>query len=98
MPDAPAWTEHVNDDVTIPNPPPIRYDAELARRSYDRDGERLGIALEPDMWCRLRAQCAAARADFQATALDYAWARQSLAATASKAWYQAVELRRRNDH
>jgi outer membrane protein TolC len=75
--------------VTMLNWPP---------RSYDRDGERLGIALEPDIWCRLRAQCAAARADFQATALDYAWARQSLAATASKAWYQAVELRRRNDH
>jgi hypothetical protein len=32
--------------VTMLNWPP---------RSYDRDGERLGIALEPDIWCRLRA-------------------------------------------
>jgi multidrug efflux system outer membrane protein len=55
---------------------------------------RLGIAWEPDIWGQLRAQRAAARAGFQATALDYAWARQSLAATASQAWYQAVELRR----
>jgi multidrug efflux system outer membrane protein len=62
-------------------------------RNYNSNGERLGIAWEPDIWGRLRAQRAAARASFQATALDYAWARQSLAATTSKAWYQAVELR-----
>jgi multidrug efflux system outer membrane protein len=55
---------------------------------------RFGIAWEPDIWGRLRAQRAAAKAGFEATALDYAWARQSLAATVSQAWYQAVELRR----
>jgi len=54
---------------------------------------RSGIAWEPDIWGRLRAQGAAARAAFEATTLDYAWARQSLAATVSQAWYQAVELR-----
>jgi outer membrane protein TolC len=54
----------------------------------------LGIAWEPDIWGQLRAQRAAAKAGFEATALDYAWARQLQAATASQAWYQAVELRR----
>jgi len=58
------------------------------------NGERLGIAWELDLWGQLRAQRAAAKAGFEATALDYAWARQSLAATTSQAWYQAVELRR----
>jgi NodT family efflux transporter outer membrane factor (OMF) lipoprotein len=62
-------------------------------QNYTSSGERFGIAWEPDIWGRLRAQRAAANASFQATSLDYAWARQSLAATASKAWYQAVELR-----
>ena len=53
----------------------------------------LGIAWEPDVWGRLRAQRAAAQAGFEATALDYAYARQSLAATSAKAWYQAVATR-----
>jgi multidrug efflux system outer membrane protein len=57
-------------------------------------GAKSVIAWELDIWGRLRAQRAAAQAGFEATALDYAWARQSLAATTSQAWYQAVELRR----
>ena len=63
-------------------------------RNYNSSATRFVIAWEPDIWGRLRAQRAAAQAGFQATALDYDWARQSLAATASQAWYQAVELRR----
>jgi multidrug efflux system outer membrane protein len=63
-------------------------------QNYNSNSERLGIAWELDIWGRLRAQRAAAKAGFEATALDYAWARQSLAATVSQAWYQAVELRR----
>lgn len=55
---------------------------------------RAGFSWELDVWGRLRAQRASAQAGFEATALDYAWARQSLAATTSEAWYQAVELRR----
>ncbi len=62
-------------------------------QNYNSNSDRTGIAWEPDIWGRLRAQRAAARAGFEATALDYAWARQSLAATTSQAWYQAVELR-----
>ena len=63
-------------------------------QNYNSNSERLGIAWEVDIWGRLRAQRAAAKAGFEATALDYAWARQSLAASVSRAWYQAVELRR----
>src|SRR5277367_278455 len=56
-------------------------------QNYNSNSERLGFAWELDIWGRLRAQRAAAKAGFDATALDYAWARQSLAATTSQAWY-----------
>jgi NodT family efflux transporter outer membrane factor (OMF) lipoprotein len=62
--------------------------------NVNSSNEKFGIAWELDIWGRLRAQRAAAQAGFEATAYDYAWARQSLAATTSQAWYQAVELRR----
>jgi len=52
-----------------------------------------GAAWEVDVWGRLRAQRAAAEAGYEATALDYAFARQSLAATTAKSWYLAVETR-----
>jgi outer membrane protein, multidrug efflux system len=72
--------------------------ATLRDKSQDQNSNttnaRFGIGWEPDVWGRLRAQRAAAKAGFEATALDYAWARQSLAATTSQAWYQAVGLRR----
>jgi len=42
--------------------------------------EYAGISWEPDIWGRLRAQTDVAQASYQATALDYAFARQSLAA------------------
>jgi outer membrane protein, multidrug efflux system len=51
----------------------------------------LGAAWEADVWGRLRAQRAAAEAGAEATAFDYAWARQSLAATTARLWYQAIE-------
>jgi len=50
-----------------------------------------GAAWEPDVWGKLRAQRAAAEAGYQATALDYSFARQSLAATTAKSWYLATE-------
>jgi NodT family efflux transporter outer membrane factor (OMF) lipoprotein len=49
------------------------------------------LAWELDLWGRLRAKRAAAVASYQATALDYAFARQSLAATTGKNWYLASE-------
>lgn len=53
----------------------------------------LGVAWEVDVWGRIRAEQAAAEAAFQATDLDYAFARQSLAATAAASWYLAIEAR-----
>jgi outer membrane protein TolC len=41
----------------------------------------------------LRAQRAAAEAGYEATALDYAYARQSLAAMTAKLWYLTIETR-----
>ena len=46
-----------------------------------------------DIWGRLRSERAAAVAQYQATALDYAFARQSLAATTAQTWYLAIETR-----
>jgi len=54
----------------------------------------VGVAWEIDVWGRLRAQRAAAEAGYEATALDYAYARQSIAATTAKLWYLAIETRR----
>jgi len=68
-------------------------------RDADHDGNfnagvvYAGVAWELDLWGRLRAQRAAAEAGATATALDYAFARQSLAATVAKAWYLASEAR-----
>ena len=53
----------------------------------------LGVAWELDVWGRLRAQRASSEANAEAVALDYAYARQSLAATTAKLWYLAVEAR-----
>jgi NodT family efflux transporter outer membrane factor (OMF) lipoprotein len=53
----------------------------------------VGVAWELDVWGRLRAQRAASEANAEAAALDYAYARQSLAATTAKLWYVAIETR-----
>jgi len=55
--------------------------------------EYLGIDWEIDLWGRLRSERAAAQQQFEATDLDYAFARQSLAATTAKSWYLAIETR-----
>jgi NodT family efflux transporter outer membrane factor (OMF) lipoprotein len=68
-------------------------------RDEDHDGNfnagvvYAGVAWELDLLGRLRAQRAATEAGAAATALDYAYARQSLAATVAKAWYLASEAR-----
>ena len=49
------------------------------------------VGWELDVWGRLRAQRASAEAAYEATALDYEHARQSLAATAARTWYLAIE-------
>jgi len=52
-----------------------------------------GVGWELDVWGRVRAERAAAEAGYEATALDYAYARQSLAALVAKSWYLAIETR-----
>lgn len=55
------------------------------------DGIFLNAALELDVWGRIRYGQAAAEQQQQALAADYAYARQSLAATVVKSWFLAVE-------
>jgi NodT family efflux transporter outer membrane factor (OMF) lipoprotein len=50
-----------------------------------------GVTWELDLWGKLRSQRAAAEAGYEATALDYAFARQSLATTVARAWFLAIE-------
>jgi outer membrane protein, multidrug efflux system len=52
-----------------------------------------GVSWEIDVWGRLRSQHAAAQESYEAIALDYVFARQSLAATTAKSWYLAIETR-----
>jgi outer membrane protein, multidrug efflux system len=61
--------------------------------SYDSSTLYGDASWEIDLWGRLRAQRSSAEASFAATALDYAFARQSLAATTAKGWYLAIEMR-----
>ena len=61
--------------------------------SFNTTAAYAGAAWEIDLWGRLRSERAAAEAGAAATALDDAWARQSLAATVAKAWYLASEAR-----
>ena len=71
--------------------------AEHVTRNFDRNDTNevhdvnLGLSWELDIWGRLRAQKAAAQADYAAAALDYAYARQSLAATTARSWFAAAQ-------
>jgi outer membrane protein, multidrug efflux system len=49
------------------------------------------VSWEVDVWGRLRSQRAAAQEGYEAVALDYAFARQSIAATTAKSWYLVIE-------
>ena len=49
---------------------------------------------ELDLWGRVRAQAASATASRQASEADLLYARQSLAATIAKVWYQAITTER----
>jgi multidrug efflux system outer membrane protein len=62
--------------------------------TFSSERAYVGASWEIDVWGRVRAQRAAAKANFEAVQLDYAFARQSLAATAAKSWYLAIETRR----
>jgi NodT family efflux transporter outer membrane factor (OMF) lipoprotein len=55
------------------------------------NGVFLHASLELDIWGRVRYAEAAAQEQFAATQADYAYARQSLAATVVKSWFVAIE-------
>ena len=63
------------------------------KHTYNHTVVSLGVAWELDVWGRLRAQRAAAAAGYESTALDFAYARQSLAATVALSWYLTTEAR-----
>ena len=52
------------------------------------------VSWELDLWGRVRAQAASATAARQASEADLAHARQSLAATIAKLWYEAIATER----
>jgi len=66
---------------------------DLDHTTFTSNSAFIGAAWEVDLWGRLRAQRAASEANAEAAALDYAYARQSLAATTAKLWYLAIETR-----
>ncbi|MCW5591410.1 MAG: TolC family protein [Burkholderiales bacterium] len=49
---------------------------------------------ELDLWGRVRSQAAAGSAQYEATAKDAEYARQSIAALVAKSWFLAIEARR----
>ena len=49
---------------------------------------------ELDLWGRVRSQAAAGSAQYEATAKDAEFARQSIAALVAKSWFLAIEARR----
>ncbi|MDZ7589330.1 MAG: efflux transporter outer membrane subunit [Rubrivivax sp.] len=55
------------------------------------NGLWVNASLELDIWGRVRYGQAAAQADAEALAADYAYARQSLAAMVAKSWFLATE-------
>lgn len=54
----------------------------------------LFVSWELDLWGRVRSQADAGSAQYEATAKDAEYARQSIAALVAKSWYLAVEARR----
>jgi NodT family efflux transporter outer membrane factor (OMF) lipoprotein len=62
--------------------------------TFNSNLEYAGLVWEIDVWGRLRSQQAAAEQSAEATALDYDFARLSLAATTARSWYQVTEAGR----
>jgi outer membrane protein, multidrug efflux system len=60
---------------------------------YQSNTEYGVFSWEIDVWGRVRSQRAASQENYDAAAMDYAFARQSLAAITAKSWYLAIETR-----
>jgi NodT family efflux transporter outer membrane factor (OMF) lipoprotein len=61
---------------------------------YQSSTEYGVFSWEIDVWGRVRSQRAATQENYEAVAMDYAFARQSVAALTAKSWYLAIETRR----
>ena len=61
--------------------------------AFDSSSVSASLGWELDVWGRIRAQRWAAELEAEAAVLDYAYARQSLAATTAKLWYLASAAR-----
>jgi len=59
--------------------------------SGNQSGVSLDVSWELDIWGRIREGRDAAGKAYEATAADYAFARQSLAAQVAKSWFLAIE-------
>ena len=59
-------------------------------RSSDLTGGGLQISWEADVWGRIRSGVAAVQESYDATASDFEFARQSLAASTARGWFLAV--------
>lgn len=70
--------------------------AGVVGRDFVRDRSGIGaeVSWELDLWGRVRAQAASAGASRQATDADLLFARQSLAATIARLWYEAIAAER----
>lgn len=58
------------------------------------EGVWLNASWELDVWGRVRAERAAAEAQYSSAEADYLYARQSVAAAVAKSWFLAIEARR----
>ena len=66
---------------------------ELSGDNSGLSGVLLAASWELDLWGRARAGRAAGRDQYQSAAVDYEYARQSLAALVAKSWFLATEAR-----
>jgi outer membrane protein, multidrug efflux system len=57
---------------------------------FNSSGIEVELSWEADIWGRIRAQVASARANQQMSEADLLYARQSLAALVAKLWFQAI--------
>jgi len=70
------------------------YDATIDNKHSSLYNSYKGFSIaswEPDVWGEIRSQKAGATAQYEATALNYEYAKQSLAAVTAKSWYLTVE-------
>jgi NodT family efflux transporter outer membrane factor (OMF) lipoprotein len=60
-------------------------------------GVGVGVSWEIDVWGKIRAGATAAEENLRATAYDFQFGRQSLAASVAKGWFLATELKMQRD-